>query len=77
MPSLWVTCHGFQLRILRGTCCGFTDCGALTSGKFRAETVVHTLVLFYFKLEDNYNIVMVSAIHQHESAISIHMSPPS
>ena len=24
-----------------------------------------------------YNVVMVSAIHQHESAIGIHMSPPS
>ena len=24
-----------------------------------------------------YNIVLVSAIHQHESAIGIHVSPPS
>ena len=30
-------------------------------------------------MEDNllYNIVLVSAIHQHESAIVIDMSPPS
>ena len=39
---------------------------------------MHSLVFkFYFKLEDNYNIVMISAIHQHESAIGLHMSPPS
>ena len=31
----------------------------------------------FFKLEDNYSIVMVSAIHQHESAIGIHASHPS
>ena len=24
-----------------------------------------------------YNIVLISALHQHESAIGIHMSPPS
>ena len=33
-----------------------------------------TLFLFYFKLEDNYYVVLVSAIHQHESATGIHMS---
>ena len=39
---------------------------------------MHSIVFkFYFKLEDNYNIVMISAIHQHESAIGLHMSPPS
>ena len=31
---------------------------------------------FYFLLEDNYNIVLVFSIHQHESAISICMYPP-
>ena len=31
---------------------------------------------FYFLVEDNYNIVLVSAIPQHESAISICMYPP-
>ena len=30
-----------------------------------------------FKLDDNYNILMVFAIHQYESAIGIHVSPPS
>ena len=33
--------------------------------------------LIYFQLEDHYNIVLVSAIHQHESSISIYISPPS
>ena len=33
--------------------------------------------VIFFYLEDNYNSVIVSAIHKHESAISIHMSPPS
>ena len=33
--------------------------------------------LFHFYLEDNYNIVMVSATYHHESAIGIHTSPPS
>ena len=35
--------------------------------------------VLFFKLEDKllYNIVLVSAIHQHESAICVHMSPPS
>ena len=30
----------------------------------------------YFKLEDNYNIVLISAIHQHDSPVGIHMYPP-
>ena len=30
-----------------------------------------------FKLDDNYNILMVFTIHQYESAIGIHVSPPS
>ena len=29
---------------------------------------------FYFKLEDNYNTALVSAIHQHKSAMGINMS---
>jgi len=29
---------------------------------------------FYFKWEDNYNTVLVSAIHQHKSAMAINMS---
>ena len=33
--------------------------------------------IYLFLIGDNYNIVLVSAIHQHESAIGIHMSPPS
>ena len=33
--------------------------------------------IYLFKLEDNYNIVMGFAIHQHESAIGIHVSPPA
>ena len=33
--------------------------------------------IYLFSLEDNYSIVMVSAIHQRESAIGVHMSPPS
>ena len=32
---------------------------------------------YFFYLEDNYNIVMVFAIHQHESAIGIHVPPTS
>ena len=30
---------------------------------------------YLFKLEDNYNIVMIFAIDQHESAMGIHVSP--
>ena len=37
---------------------------------------MHSFFL-YFQLKDNYNIVFVSAIHQHGSAIGTHMSPPS
>ena len=33
-----------------------------------------TLFLFYFKLEDNYCVVLVSPRHQHESTTGIHMS---
>ena len=35
--------------------------------------------LMYFLIEGSllYNIMLVSAMHQHESAIGIHMSPPS
>ena len=33
---------------------------------------------FYFIFEDNiYNIVLASAVHQHESVIGTHMPPPS
>ena len=32
--------------------------------------------ILFFKLEDNYNIVMASAIRQHESVTGIHVSPP-
>ena len=31
----------------------------------------------YFQLKDNYNVVFISAIHQHGSAIDIHMFPSS
>ena len=34
-------------------------------------------IFYLFLIVDNYNIVLVSAIHQHESAIGIYMSPPS
>ena len=30
---------------------------------------------YLFKLEDNYNIVMIFAIDQYESAMGIHVSP--
>lgn len=33
--------------------------------------------ILFFKLEDNYNIVMASAIRQHESVTGIHVSPAS
>ena len=33
--------------------------------------------IIYLYLKDNYNIVLVSAIHQPESVIGIHMAPPS
>ena len=34
-------------------------------------------IFYLFLIVDNYNIVLVSAIHQHESAIGVYMSPPS
>ena len=34
-------------------------------------------IFLYFELKDNYNIMVVSAIYQHESAIGIHIFPPS
>ena len=37
---------------------------------------MHSFFL-YFQLKDNYNIVFISAIHQHGSAIGIHMFPSS
>ena len=49
-------------------------------GGRRKGQVLWTLRLslfFFFKLEDNYNIVMFSAIHQHESVTGIHRSPTS
>ena len=45
---------------------------------FMMEDLIKSFLFhFYFYWEDNYNIVLVSAIHQYESAIDIHKSPPS
>ena len=35
------------------------------------------IYLFLIERQFLYNIVLVSAIHQYESAIGVHMSPPS
>ena len=47
--------------------------------KTKAILLTNSIKVLFFSLEDNllYNIVLVSAIHQHESAIVIHMSSPS
>ena len=56
---------------------------ALDKGFFKTKqnkttgVCIELFLKMYFKLEDNYNIALVSALHQHESAIGIHMSPPS
>ena len=40
------------------------------------HTYIYTHIYIHnFSLEDNYNIMMASATHQHEMAIGIHMSP--
>ena len=39
--------------------------------------IFYAFLFLYFQLKDNYNIVFISAIHQHGSAIGIHMFPSS
>ena len=46
----------------------------------KEDKCLGTFLFIYFflsLLEDNYNILMVFAIHQHESTIGIYMSPLS
>ena len=44
-----------------------------------SQKIYNIIFWIYFLLKDNciYNIVFISAIYQHVSAIGIHMSPPS
>ena len=52
-----------------------------TRNKIRMSvfTIYFLIKFIYFLIEGQllYRIVLVSAKHQHESAIGIHMSPPS
>ena len=48
-----------------------------TRGPNPACCVVWFFFFIYLKLKANYNIVLVSAIHQHGSAMDLHMFPPS
>ena len=44
---------------------------------FRIRLRLNFFNLFLIERKLLYNIVLVSAVHQHESVIGIHMSPPS
>ena len=47
-------------------------------GPRAVPTGLQDCTVFYFSLKDNYfNVVLVSAIHQYESTVSIHRTPPS
>ena len=46
-------------------------------GEGNGKSLQYFFYYYYFKVEDNYSIVLVSVIHQHESALGLHMPPPT
>ena len=71
IPSIFSDCNGMKLETnVRGE-----------TWKIHKYMVIkqHTLFENLFLIEGQllYNVVLIFAIQQHESAINIHMSPPS